>query len=280
LTSTKMSNVYWPIIASPFMLSFYKFQKKIKPIFLCLIYLCFNITLISTSYLITKSPTSININNSFNRLFFGALSFSDEPDKRLSELNLSDLKDCIGVIPYSALGNICVDRYSNRISIFHVPRVLFKEPLIVFHLFKYSCDKMQIISLNYLGKFSINDPNKDNLTRFSVLNIWSTIKAKYFPRSVWLMVTLIMYVSFFGLHIIKNHLPNLAKIGFLTSIATITDMLIAILGDGKADIIKHLFLSNILFDISTIIFISLLVIILYKTLSLLSRRCARSLLVA
>ena len=62
----------------------------------------------------------------------------------------------------------------------------------------------------------------------------------------------------------ENPLRKVSLVGLLASNATVLDMFVAILGDGKYEITKHLFLSNVLFDIASIMFVSVIVQALLK----------------
>ena len=49
---------------------------------------------------------------------------------------------------------------------------------------------------------------------------------------------------------------DLALIGLMSTVACFVDMIIAILGDGIVELVRHLFLSNLLFDVALIAFFS------------------------
>jgi hypothetical protein len=55
-------------------------------------------------------------------------------------------------------------------------------------------------------------------------------------------------------------LRELALIGLLTTLAVIIDMYVAMFGDGIATLVRHLYLTNILFDIATIAALNIVVL--------------------
>jgi hypothetical protein len=125
-------------------------------------------------------------------------------------------------------------------------------------LTRYISKNMQIKNKSYWAP-SIYDPysNPNKIHDYSLLVLWSTIKMEYFPKGKWLMLTLILYLALFIFCIFRNHWQRIAQIGLLATLATLADMYVAIFGNGTADFVKHLFLANILFDVSTILFVSI-----------------------
>ncbi len=53
---------------------------------------------------------------------------------------------------------------------------------------------------------------------------------------------------------------ELAQVGLLATLTCLVDMTVQVLGDGRADVLKHMFLANVLFDIAVIAALNLGVI--------------------
>jgi len=139
---------------------------------------------------------------------------------------------------------------------------------------------MQDVSSDYLGKFSFNDPRsqitpvitnsaEESLKIFAPqstpLNQWAILKFKFFPKGYSLFVILIVFALWFTANLKRAGIfRDLALVGLLSTIASLTDMTIAIFGDGKHEIVKHLFLSNVLFDIALIAFINSILLFYFE----------------
>ena len=58
----------------------------------------------------------------------------------------------------------------------------------------------------------------------------------------------------------RSFAQPLALIGLLATLACFVDMNVQVLGDGRADITKHLFLANVLFDLAAIAALNVVVV--------------------
>lgn len=255
LTMAKTSNIYWPPIALPCIFVFRNLRAKPARYVPLYIVLAIGFTLIGFS--VTRQPSSLNRNNTINRLFFGVLTFSRDPSQRLAELNLSGAENCIGHPAFDAIGSQCLAKYVDRISIPKTLLVLVREPGTLFRMMIHVADNMQEVSLDYLGKYSIDHPvEADRIP----LNFWSKTKLDFFPKGYLLWLTIILYLIIFISSLGKGGMTyELALVGLLTTVALFVDMLVSILGDGRQELVKHLFLSNVLFDVASIAALNVLV---------------------
>jgi hypothetical protein len=84
-------------------------------------------------------------------------------------------------------------------------------------------------------------------------------------------VTLAIWIVWFIQRLISRGKDYpLAAIGLLVSVACVVDMFLVIFGAGKFEVIKHLFLANVLFDMALLAFLNSLLIqtgSLYQKLS-------------
>jgi hypothetical protein len=110
------------------------------------------------------------------------------------------------------------------------------------------------------------------LARYLILACGLTAAAFLFTRPSTLVIHANTYNSlFYGvlvysrdaparlfvvLFILGSHkagfIEELALLGLLTSVAMMCEIGVAVIGEGRADIYKHLFLANYLFDLSAI----------------------------
>lgn len=259
LSTAKASTFYWPFIATPFIFSFRRFTRKPVPYLGLLVFIA--VVLCFISALITLPPDYIRVNNYYDSLFYGVLTFSHDPATRLAELGLSESIGYVGYSAYTGPGEQALQQYEDKMSPLNTLRVIFREPSIMIRITKYLWDNMQVTSLGYLGKFSPDDPQIPGRNS-SLLNLWSQLKIKFFPRGYVLGLVLVLYAVLSIYAIVKTAgiSRELGIVGLITAIGSVVDMYVAILGDGKWEIVKHLFLSNVLFDLSTIASINIIIV--------------------
>lgn len=265
LSTAKASTFYWPLIAVPFIFSIWGFTRKLVPYLYLGLLVLIATALCFISALITRPPEYIRINNYYNSLFYGVLTFSHDPSTRLAELKLSKGIQFIDYSAYTSEGREGIKQYGNRMSPLNTLRVISKEPAIMIKITKYIWENMQVTFVKYLGKLPQDHP-KISIHNYSLLNLWSHLKIKLFPRGDVLGLILLLYtmISIYAIIRTTGISQELGILGLITTIGTIIDMYIAVLGDGKWEIVKHLFLSNVLFDLSSIAAINIIVVVSMK----------------
>lgn len=258
------------MLAIPFVFYVWSFKKNIRLRTAVVSNLALITLFTFASALVTKSgSTQANL---YHSLFFGALTFSDNPSAHLRALEMDDAARCINTSAFSSIGSECFKKYQGQLSFRNTLRVGYREPPVVFRMLKYVLGSMQDVSLNYLGKYSLDDPRSqispiittsaEEASRVSSvettpLNLWPTLKLRLFPRGYALAFILLVFVIWFTLNFRRTGIyRDLALIGLVFTIACVADMSVAILGDGKHELLKHLFLSNVLFDIAAIVFLN------------------------
>jgi hypothetical protein len=272
LATTKPSMVYWPLVALPFVFYIWHSKKNgsLRTTIAACFVLVFVFTLVST-FVSTVRPYTAN---PYHSLFYGALTFSDNPSAHLRRLDMEDAAHCVNIVAYSRIGAKCHARYGNRMSFKNTLLVFYREPVVMFRTLKHVLAAMQNISLAPLGKYSFDDPRsqagrrnegiREDRFRMSTaetmpLNLWAALKFRFFPTGYALLVTLVVFAGWFTLNLRgTDFYQESAIIGLMSTIACTVDMAVAILGEGKADLIKHLFLANVLFDIAAIAFLNML----------------------
>jgi hypothetical protein len=119
-------------------------------------------------------------------------------------------------------------------------------------------DKLEIAAQNgmtirpfYLGTYlqSEGQPSGAVLSKFS---LWSEGKQKWLPNRFWFIF--LLYIAYFGV-IIWEHVRAkmyrqkvFAELFAMIGLIGAFSFLIPIIGDGEADLSKHLFLFNVCFD--------------------------------
>jgi hypothetical protein len=126
---------------------------------------------------------------------------------------------------------------------------------------------MQDISLDYLAKRARDHPQYaapvDYLVagehRFqqegscTMLNMWSNAKFALFPTGGWFWAAILLFgISFSWGFRRKGFSREISIVGLVATAGCLADMFVALLGDGRYELIKHLFLANILFDLGVL----------------------------
>ncbi len=259
LTTSKASNLIWVPILMLFFIYLAINRKKF------LFYFSFSIIFLlssaSISYYVSANE-SMRDATAYSSLFYGALSFSSDPVNILGKLHLGEFRDCINVEPFTRKGDDCVFRVKNRNSHLNSFKAIIIDPNILINQLRFGASNIQNLSLDYLGKFSLSDPIDRRVNR---LNLWSTIKFNYFPKNnlYFLSIAVMALIFLIGLRVFDGSTFIIALIGIISAVASVLDLFIAVFGDGRRDILKHLLMSNFLFDIALISFISLIMIFIF-----------------
>lgn len=186
----------------------------------------------------------------------------------LQILDMDGATDCINISAFSQEGSSCLDEFQHQLSFQNTLSVIYSEPIVLFRMQEHVLTAMQDISLDYLGKYSVDDPRSqitptitnsaEEASQIFTLqstpfNLWSILKVRFFPKGVNLFIFLIASIILFMRNIKRTGFyRELALVGLISSLGSFTSMTVAIFADGKHELGKHLFLSNVLFDIMLI----------------------------
>jgi hypothetical protein len=193
----------------------------------------------------------------------------------LHRLGFDGALPCVNTTSFSVIGNTFFAKYKEQMTYQNTLDVIYHEPMVLFRLFKYALDNMQKTNLPYLGKYAFDDPRAvEKSSMGSLLNVWGLLKLSFFPVGYSLAFVLIIFLGWFAVGLKQtSYSYDLAIVGLLSTIACLTDIMVAILGDGKLELPKHLFLSNLLFDIAMIVFFNSVLLV---CLELVGRKLSKS----
>ncbi len=260
LVTAKPSNSYWAIIAIPFLIPWRSSWRKTFTHLLVSGFFAGLFFYISMQW---GSAPYFRSLNAYHSLFLGSLLFSSQPSERLSELGLDNAKICVGRSAFDQIGTQCHHRYSSQITQLTTIKVILREPLILPRMLKYAAEHMQRLNTG-LGIRTIKQPIQEVPP---TMQLWTTMKERLFPKGGWLLLGLSIFFGISSIGIFKAGLAkDLSIVGLLSSLGCLVDISVAVLMEGKADLVKHLFLANILFDIALISSISLVFILLLSNL--------------
>jgi hypothetical protein len=218
--------------------------------------------------------------NPYHRMFYGALSLSHHPAAHLQRMGMPEALPCVDQSYYATWGPIsgadCHTRFRGGLAAGRFLSVVAHEPAIFGRMLIFAMDRMQDVSPDFLGLYRIGDPrdrshmcpDTDPVKEFEsrsaradgmplAANLWSEMKFSLFPTGKGLLLCLAAFAIWFALVLGKwDPRQDFACIGLIAALACGADMITAALGDGKYDLIRHLFLANLLFDIALIAFVN------------------------
>jgi hypothetical protein len=249
VTLSKTSCFYWAGLGLPFAISLRPALRRpllALPLAAVLVAVPLIAGLTLTEYHYAGGP-----NRPYNALFTGVLQLSVDPQARLSELGFpAQALDCVGKDWYSQGGQACSEPFWEQISYTRVLRVLWAEPAILFKQAEQLANAMQNLTLE-LGRYASADhaPRQEG-----VLNLWSELQQRVFPRGLLgLGLASLAILAACAWTWKKEGLPAaLARVALVCLLGMGIDAFVQILGDGPRDLIKHLVIANVLFDLSAL----------------------------
>ena len=273
LTAAKASMIYWPLLALPFGLFAWHAGGPSRwggRAWLSLGVGCALACLLTAGARRLTEIHEANV-NPYHSLFYGTLMFSRAPGEHLRRLGLADGAACIGVSAYEEPGKTYFDSHLAQMGFRNTLSTVVHEPSILWRMGAFGLRSMQDISLEYLGKYARDDPRQDRRPPWHGLgsgseqrlwsgpqeatwaNAWSDVKFHCFPTGLPLALTLIGLAAFSAWRLrAPGPGGGLALAGLLCSLATVADLAVAMLGEGRHELIKHLYFANLLFDLAAI----------------------------
>jgi hypothetical protein len=247
LATSKAAYFYWPWIALPFIIP--RFSEVLHKPLKILLMLIFLAIIPSVSPLLL-SDTPFKYINSYHRLYYGVLTFSQDPEKHLVGTVFEHTEFCVGKNYFASAPECTLPVFqSQEAATGLLLNVIVNEPGVLLGILDYGSQNLQtLMSARYMD--GTDAPTS------SWLNIWSEFKVKFFPKGGLLYGFLLVFLIVFGSGIAYAQLDwvkALSKIGFVVVLAIPADILVAVLGDGKQEIEKHLFTANICFDLALIL---------------------------
>ena len=215
-------------------------------------------TFVISIVMYVAAPKDFKNINIYQTVFFGILNGSPDVEGDLQQLGLpSKLSVLAGTNYFQAATAIKQDDptltadFYERIS--HADVLLFymKNPARLLSKMEYAAENGMNIRAYYLGNYEKSEGKPAGSISFDY-SMWSEFKRNYIPNTMWFITLFFMlYYTVVVYEWLRcNHIP--ARIGvelfILLGLIAIFSFLIPIIGDGQADLSKHLFLFNVAFD--------------------------------
>lgn len=219
----------------------------------------FAVLLVLVSVGIYKSlPYEIRIINQYQTVFYGVLKDSPAPVEDLRELGLPE-KLAINAgtnyfeeAPLDQHDPVFAEEYYPRFSHMKVALFYLKHPQRFYQKLEVAAENGMTLQPTYLGNFEKSEGLEPGALS-SEFSLWSQFKHNVLPNKLWfiagvfLAYFLVLIRSYLDAFRIRDriYLEVLAGIGLVGLFQFVTP----IIGDGEADLGKHLFGFNVAFDL-------------------------------
>jgi len=258
-TGAKVANIPLGFLIGAFSIYFFHDVKTCGKKIIAAIGIC--LVFSASFYFYRAIPDWMKKPNNYHSIFFGILKNSDNPENDLNKLGI-DTK-------YSVLANTNVygdlegfdifsDEFQKEIydkaGPLEVSLYYLKNPERMLEKLNISAEASIFIRPPYLGNMMVDDDTE--ILKFASRNtVWEIVR-KQFTGYAFIMVTLVflLYTSilirqFILLKKQKYKLPGkYIPVKTLLMIFTASQWIFPVIGNGEADLIKHMFLFNLLFD--------------------------------
>jgi hypothetical protein len=205
-----------------------------------------------------STPGEIKNCNKYNTVFYGILKDSPHPEKDLEELGVDGRYSVLAGTEYFAHDK-AVDikapgfekDFYKRVN--HLKVILFyiKHPGMYVDKLRRAAECGFAIRHGY-GNYEKHPEIEFRQTVESFI-LWSNLKAKVFPRSLEFVAFyfLAAFTVLFAMRAKEKSIPGkvFLEVFMLVGLIGLTQFAVPVIGDGEADLGRHMFLFNVCFDI-------------------------------
>lgn len=203
-------------------------------------------------------PREIKIINQYQTVFFGVLKGSENPAADLRELGLPEKlavnagTNYFEPAPIDQHDPVFAKEYYPAFSHVKVGLFYLKHPGRFWEKLEIAGEHGMTIRPYYLGSFERSEGLKSGEVSYA-FSLWSEFKHRVLPNKLWFILA--VFVLYYGL-VIRRYLNAfrvrdrirlevLAGLGLVALFQFVTP----VVGDGEADLAKHLFGFNVSFDL-------------------------------
>jgi hypothetical protein len=274
LATAKTSNFYWPIVGVPVLLG----VRRVRPRRL-LVTASVGLSIVLSAAALRLTADGTSRTTAWDSLFSSTLLLSNHAGSHLQRLNMPDAAPCIGKAIFVGVGQDCYERYGSQVTALDSLSVLLHEPTVLLRQLLYGMRAMNDLSVEWYGIYPRGDPRDAAGPAIEgpmderfwghrsdvPLNAWSWLQYRYFPRG-WLLVATII-----GLGIVcragwegGSVMRILALPCAVTGVALVLDVVVQVAGEGSQDLIRHLFMANVLLVLSLISAVSIVALMVER----------------
>jgi hypothetical protein len=212
-----------------------------------------------------NAPRWMSQVNNYQSIFYGVTKDSKEPEKDLEKLSIPlkylPLTNTHGFLDHGEF-DIFSDEFQKEVydnaSFMDVLKFYILNPSRFIEKLKLSADSSVIIRPSYLGNYSQED-EVERLSFTERFSLWSNLRKNTLGYAFYIIVTLsVLYFVINISEIIKNIKGRNNKktvisfAGMLLFLTAMSQFVLPIIGNGEADLQKHMLLFNLCFDLMII----------------------------
>ncbi len=216
------------------------------------------VTFVASVVMYVAAPKDFKHINLYQTVFFGILNGSPDVEGDLRKLGLPEHLEVLAGTNYFQTDTAIKQNdpslqqdFYERISHKDILFFYLTNPSRLIERMEYAAEHSMTIRPHYLGNYekSAGKPAGTNTFAYSA---WSELKRHDMPNQLWFIVA--VFALFFAaaayewLRSRGKRLRIAVELFILLGLTGIFSFLIPILGDGLADLSKHLFLFNVVFD--------------------------------
>lgn len=261
LTGTKLQNAPIGIILIGIGLCFWGFSKERS--WRRTIIIGSAALLVSAAVMYVAAPKDLKNINLYQTIFYGILKDSPDPEKALRQLGLpEELKVLAGTNYFQGDTAIKQDDpilYEHVYNKLGHPDVLLyymKNPMRFVQKMERAAENGMTIRPYYLGNYDKSEGKNPGAIAYTYSG-WSEFKRHFLPNALWFvaLVYALYYAGALYEYIRKRDARHRAQALIYAGIGLIGifGFTVPLLGDGEADLGKHLFLFNVCFDMMLVV---------------------------
>lgn len=201
----------------------------------------------------TSYPAPLKGLYRYSSLFDGALLFSRRPDVHLRRLRMESAAVCVGHVfpPFPDYAR-CWPALWPRLKFAYTLGVYLREPQAFLRAWSHAATCLR----RWHVRYGIHRPDDPSVGRRSpVLRLWSGWTRRLYPSGLGLLGLLGFYGWLFSIHRRSSDpwVASLSDLGLLIVAGVVTDVTVTLLGNGRTELSRTLFLSRTLLDMATIL---------------------------
>ncbi|MNB79385.1 hypothetical protein D3C75_261190 [compost metagenome] len=219
-------------------------------------------TFVVSVVLYVAAPKELKHINLYQTVFYGILNGSDDVRGDLRQLGLPERLEVLAGTNYFQQDTAIkqddpslVPDFYDRVSHKDVLVFYLKNPGRLLDNMEYAASNGLSIRPYYLGSYEKSEGKQAGALAYTY-SAWSEFKNKLLPHKLWFIA--VFYLVYYAVTLFeyvrsRDRRARLAcELLMLLGLIGIFSFLVPILGDGRADIGKHLFLFNVSFDMMAV----------------------------
>jgi hypothetical protein len=209
------------------------------------------------------APKDLKHINLYQTVFFGILNESPDVKGDLQDLGLPEHLEVLAGTNYFQTDTVIkqddpslIPDFYDRVSHKDVLFFYLKHPGRLIDNMEYAASNSMAVRPYYLGNYEKSE-NKPAGTLSYTFSTWSQFRNKHIPHTLgFLSIFYLVYFAgalfqYFRSREVRGKIAG--ELLMLLGLIGIFSFLVPILGDGRADIGKHLFLFNVCFDMMVVV---------------------------